>query len=326
MSPRFEGGLTATAGVLIALVMVGHRLLPNWRGVGNTLDSGLPWLGLVVPAMLLVALVRRSWLALAGAMVPAVMWAVMFGPAFVRAPGIAGIVPRDLRVVHQNVSYSNRDLATTAKALRATDADILVAVEVPDDPVLRNGTVDPVFGREISPGYPYQFPDNPGVAVWSRYPFDDRPRQVPGVPRSRQAVIRTPQGPVSFYAVHLASFRPGEPFVIANRNAEVEALARAIQADPSPRIIVAGDLNTATTDREMRRLTALLSPVSEEAGTGLQFTWPAKLPAVRLDHVLTRGFIALDSRVLPMTGSDHRAVLTDLRASVEVTGDSRVSR
>ena len=159
------------------------------------------------------------------------------------------------------------------------------------------------------------------MAVWSRYPFEDQPRQVPGVPRSRQAVIRTPQGPVSFYAVHLASFRPDEPSVIAHRNAEVEALARAIQADPSPRIIVAGDLNTATTDREMRRLTALLSPVSEEAGTGLQFTWPAKLPAVRLDHVLTRGFIALDSRVLPMTVSDHRAALTDLRVSVKATGD-----
>ncbi|MFI6795716.1 endonuclease/exonuclease/phosphatase family protein [Streptosporangium canum] len=312
MSTRFRGGLTAAAGALTALVLVGHRLLPNWRGMGNTLDSGLPWLGLAVPLLALVAFARRSWLALAGVMIPAVMWAVMFGPAFVRT---AATGPRDLRVVHQNVSYANGDLAATARALRATGADILVAVEVSADPVLENGAMDPVFAREIDPGYPYRFPGNPGVAVWSRYPFDGLPRSVSGVPRSQHAVLRTPQGEVSLYAVHLASFRPAQPSVIANRNAEVKALARAVREDPSPRIIVVGDLNTASTDRELGRLTALLSPVSEKAGTGLQFTWPAVLPAVRLDHVLTRGFTTLDSRVLPMSISDHRAILADLRVS-----------
>ncbi|MFJ2032129.1 endonuclease/exonuclease/phosphatase family protein [Streptosporangium sp. NPDC087985] len=301
-------------GASVALVLLGHRLLPNWRGMGNTLDSGLPWLGLAVPVLALVAFARWSWLALAGAVIPAVMWAMMFGPPFVRAPG-TGTGPRDLRVVHQNVDYTNSDLAATARALRATDADILVAVEVPDDPVLMDGTVDPDFAREINPGYPYRFPDNPGVAVWSRYPVEGRPQPVPGVVRSRHAIIRTPQGSVSLYAVHVASFRPDQPALIANRNAEVEALARAVQGDPSHRIIVVGDLNTATTDRELSRLTALLPSVADRAGTGLQFTWPSTLPVVRLDHVLTRGFTVLDSRVLSRTTSDHRAILADLRAS-----------
>ncbi|MDP9862296.1 MULTISPECIES: endonuclease/exonuclease/phosphatase family protein [Streptosporangium] len=312
MSPRFRGGLTAVAGVLVALVLAGHRQVPNWRGLGNTLDSGLPWLGLAVPALALAALARWSWLALTGVVIPAVMWAAIFGPAFVRT---AGAGPRDLRVVHQNVSYANGDLVATARALRAADADILVAAEIPDDPAPADGAVDSAFVREINPGYPHRFPGNPGVAVWSRYPFEGLPRPVPGVLRAQQAIIDTPQGPVSLYAVHLASFRPYRPSVIANRNAEVEALARAVRADPSPRIIVVGDLNTATTDRELSRLTALLSPVSEQAGTGLQFTWPDAWPAVRLDHVLTRGFTGLDSRVLPGSGSDHRAILADLRGS-----------
>ncbi|MBB4943790.1 vancomycin resistance protein VanJ [Streptosporangium album] len=312
MSPRFRGGLTAAMGATVALLLVGHRLLPNWRGMGNTFDSGLPWLGLAIPVLALVALARWSWLALAGVVMPAVMWAMMFGPTFVR---VTGAGPRDLRVVHQNVNYANGDLAATARALRATDADILMAAEVPDDPVLMNGTVDPAFAREIDPGYPYRFPDNPGVAVWSKYPVEGLPQPVPGVVRSRHAIIRTPRGPVSFYAVHLSSFRPDQPSVIAGRNAEMEALARAVQGDPSPQIIVAGDLNTATTDRELSRLTPLLSSVADRAGTGLQFTWPATLPIVRLDHVLTRGFTALDSRVLPMSGSDHRAILADLKVS-----------
>ncbi|MEV8637754.1 endonuclease/exonuclease/phosphatase family protein [Streptosporangium sp. NPDC051023] len=312
MRQRLRGGLVAVTGMLVALVLAGHRLLPNWRGWGNTLDSALPWFGLAVPLLAVVALARRSRLALAGVLVPAVTWGVMFGPAFVP---VARTGHRDLRVVHQNVNLANPDLAGTARALGATRPDILVAAELYDDPVLMNGTVDPAFAREIDPGLPYRFPDNPGIAVWSRYPFEGRPMPVPGVPRSRWATIRTPWGPVNLYAVHLASFRPGEPWVIAARNAEVEALAAAIRADHSPRIIVVGDLNTAATDREMLSLTETLTPAAEQAGGGLQFTWPAALPAVRLDHVLTRGFTALDSRVLPRSISDHRAILADLRVS-----------
>ncbi|MFF5206068.1 endonuclease/exonuclease/phosphatase family protein [Streptosporangium sp. NPDC000396] len=318
MARRLRGGLIAGGGALVAFVLAGHRSLPNWRGMGNTLDSALPWIGFAVPLLALAALARWSRLALAGVVIPAVTWVMIFGPAFVRT---AQTGPRDLRVVHQNVNFANGDLARTARALRATGADILVAAEVPDDPVLMNGTVHPAFAGPIDPGYRYRFPDNPGVAVWSRYPFEGRPRPVPGVERSRHAIIRTPRGEVSLYAVHLASFRPDQPSVIAHRNAEVEALARAVQADRSARVIVVGDLNTAGTDRELGRLTETLSPVSEKAGTGLQFTWPAVLPVVRLDHVLTRGFTAVDSRVLPMTVSDHRAILADLRVSA-AGGDS----
>ncbi|MER7206424.1 endonuclease/exonuclease/phosphatase family protein [Streptosporangium sp. NPDC000239] len=310
MAQRFRGGLVAAAGTLTALVLAGHQLVPNWRGWGNTLDSALPWFGLVVPLLAVAALARRSRLATAGALVPAVTWGVMFGPAFV--PVVRAGQP-DLRVVHQNVNMANPDLAGTARALRAARPDILVAAELYDDPVLMNGTVDPAFAAEIDPGLPYRFPDNPGIAVWSRYPFVGRPKSVPGVPRSRWATIRTPHGRVNLYAVHLASFRPGERWVIAERNAQVEALAAAIRADPSPRIIVVGDLNTASTDRELRALTETLSPAAERAGSGLQFTWPATLPLVRLDHVLTRGLEVLDSRVLPRSVSDHRPILADLR-------------
>ncbi|MBB4915508.1 endonuclease/exonuclease/phosphatase family protein [Streptosporangium saharense] len=310
MAQRFRGGVVAATGTLTALLLAGHRLLPNWRGWGNTLDSALPWLGLAVPLLAVAALARRSPLATAGVLVPAVTWGVMFGPAFVPAVR-AG--PPDLRVVHQNVNLANPDLPATAKALRAARPDILVAAELDDDPVLMNGTVDPAFAVRLDPGLRYRFPDNPGIAVWSRYPFVGRPRSVPGVPRSRWATIRTPHGPVNLYAVHLASFRPGERWVIAERNAQVEALAAAIRADPSPRIIVVGDLNTASTDREMGLLTETLSSAAERAGSGMQFTWPAALPLVRLDHVLTRGFEVLDSRVLPRSVSDHRAILADLR-------------
>ncbi|MFF4412199.1 endonuclease/exonuclease/phosphatase family protein [Streptosporangium sp. NPDC001559] len=310
MAQRFRGGLVAAAGTLTALVLAGHRLVPNWRGWGNTLDSALPWFGLVVPMLAVAALARRSRLATAGALVPAVTWGVMFGPAFVP---VVRAGPPDLRVVHQNVNMANPDLAGTARALRAARPDILVAAELYDDPVLMNGTVDPAFAAEIDPDLPYRFPDNPGIAVWSRYPFVGRPKSVPGVPRSRWATIRTPHGRVSLYAVHLASFRPGARWVIAERNAQVEALAAAVRADPSPRVIVVGDLNTASTDRELRALTETLSPAAERAGSGLQFTWPATLPLVRLDHVLTRGFEVLDSRVLPRSVSDHRPILADLR-------------
>ncbi|MET9067090.1 endonuclease/exonuclease/phosphatase family protein [Streptosporangium sandarakinum] len=309
MSPWTRGGPAAGAGVLVSLLIAGHGLLPDWRGLGNIVDSALPWFGLAAPLLVLAALARRSWAALAGALAVTVTWAATFGPAFLRDPATG---PRDLRVVHQNVDYFNPALPRTAAALRGTGADVLVVAELRDDPVLRDGTVDPGFARLIDAVLPYRFPDNPGVAVWSRYPFRDRPQPVPGVVRSRHAVLRTPWGDVSLYAVHITSFRP-EPSVIARRNAEMAALARAVAADPGPRVIVAGDLNTAATDRALRPLAATVTPVAEKAGTGLQLTWPAMLPLVRLDHVLTRGFTAVGSRVLPPTGGDHRAILADLR-------------
>ena len=84
-------------------------------------------------------------------------------------------------------------------------------------------------------------------------------------------------------------------------------LADAISNDPAQRLILAGDLNTASTDRSLEGLTGQLTE-ARSTGGGFGFTWPASLPMVRLDHVLSRGLTVTGSEVLGRTGSDHRPI------------------
>nr|WP_225980571.1 endonuclease/exonuclease/phosphatase family protein [Micromonospora sp. B006] len=107
------------------------------------------------------------------------------------------------------------------------------------------------------------------------------------------------------YVVHLGSARAGHT---ATRDQTVAALADAVRADPAERLVVLGDLNTATTDRVFDPLTRLLRDAQAEAGQGFGFTWPAELPVTRPDHVLYRGLTPTTAGVLRTPDSDHRAV------------------
>jgi vancomycin resistance protein VanJ len=97
----------------------------------------------------------------------------------------------------------------------------------------------------------------------------------------------------------------------AGRNRTLAALAGVVHADPAPRLLLAGDLNTATTDRQFTVL-APLTDTQQQAGAGFGFTWPARLPLVRPDHLLQRGLTTRHAWVVTAPGSDHRAVLADL--------------
>jgi vancomycin resistance protein VanJ len=50
----------------------------------------------------------------------------------------------------------------------------------------------------------------------------------------------------------------------------------------------------------------------QQAGAGFGFTWPARLPVLRPDHILHRGLTSRHSSVVVAPGSDHRAVVADL--------------
>jgi vancomycin resistance protein VanJ len=78
---RVGSAVTAVAAVALTAVLALHRLVPG--ALGTALDSGLPWLGLLVPALLAVAALRRSSRSFAVCLLPAVFWAAMFGPVLV---------------------------------------------------------------------------------------------------------------------------------------------------------------------------------------------------------------------------------------------------
>ena len=128
--------------------------------------------------------------------------------------------------------------------------------------------------------------------------------------RALRSVVRTPQGDVTVYVVHLGSARPGQT---ASRDRSLSATRKLIDADTSKRILLLGDLNTATTDRGMDELIPPLANAQLEAGSGFGFTWPSEFPITRPDHILYRGMTAVSATVAPAAGSDHRAALATFR-------------
>src|SRR4051812_37668475 len=72
---RRRGTLTTGGCVLLALVVQGHRLIPNTPGcLGSLADTLLPWTALALPALLATALLRRSPVATAACVLPISFW------------------------------------------------------------------------------------------------------------------------------------------------------------------------------------------------------------------------------------------------------------
>ncbi|MFG2167351.1 endonuclease/exonuclease/phosphatase family protein [Micromonospora chersina] len=295
-----RGLIVSLCAVLLAVLLVGHRAVPNVHGLGSLVDSATPLLGLGVPLLALAALLRRSRLALLVVLLPAVVWAALYGGAWL--PPATGAGATSLRVASQNLRSGNPDPAATLDALADADPDLIGLQEVDD-------------GERVAAALAGRYPHRATVStvgLWSRWPI----REAHGVDtglgweRALRAVVAAPQGDLAVYVVHLGSARAGHT---ATRDETVAALATTVRADDAPRLVVLGDLNTATTDRVFAPLTHLLRDAQADAGQGFGFTWPAGLPVTRPDHVLFRGLTPTAAGVLHTPDSDHRAVTAGFR-------------
>ncbi|WP_243709667.1 endonuclease/exonuclease/phosphatase family protein [Micromonospora sp. 15K316] len=295
-----RGWLLAGAAALLAAVLVGHRAIPNVRGVGSLVDSVTPLLGAGVPLLALAALLRRSRVALVAVLLPATVWAALYAGAWLRPTPAQGATT--LRVVSQNLRAGNPDPAATVRALASAGADLIALQEV---------TENDRVAEVLNPDYPHRARVST-VSLHSRYPIRDRVGVDTGLgwTRALRAVVAAPGGDLTVYVVHLGSARAGDT---ATRDQTVSALAARLRADPARRLLVLGDLNTASTDRMFAPLARLLDDAQADAGRGFGFTWPAAVPVTRPDHVLYRGLTATSAGVLRTPDSDHRAVTAGFR-------------
>ncbi len=155
--------------------------------------------------------------------------------------------------------------------------------------------------------YPHHFAVGT-VALWSRYPITDSARLDLdlGWYRALRATVNAPHGPVTVFVAHLGSVRPG---ATEDRDRSLRRLAELARAQSGP-VLVLGDLNTASTDREMALFQGF-----QDARSGFGFTWPAAFPVVRLDHVLYRGLTPGSATTSAANGSDHRAAVAGFTTS-----------
>jgi vancomycin resistance protein VanJ len=297
-SPWARGRIIASLAVLTGCLLAFHSAVPNTVGrLGSLLETFLPWLGLAVPLLLVLALLRRSATALVALLLPAVVWMGLFGGL----PGEGEAAAHDLTAVQHNVSDVNADPAGTARALAGSGPDLIALEELTSSAL-------PEYERALAPEYPYRAVRGT-VGLWSKYPLsqvgpvDIRPSGVGhdwnrGV-RSR---MRTPWGDVAVYVAHLPSVRVKlHGFSSGRRDESAGLLGAVLDAERLDEVILLGDLNGTLEDRGLGPVTSRLHTAEGD----FAFSWPAGFPVSRIDHIMARSATVTYVRTLPATGSDH---------------------
>lgn len=288
---------------LLAAMMLGHRFIPNrWYNLGSLIETFLPWFGLAIPVLVVLAAIRRKPIAIIVALLPALVWIKLYGgllPDKSEGPG-------EFRVLAHNVNADNVEIEATAEALVAEGADVLALVELSSEQMGE-------YERALAGSYEYSVAYGT-VALWSHHPIAGSGEidLELGWERAFRAVIDVEGRPVAVYVAHLPSVRVNaEGFTSDQRNLSAELLGEAVADEQLERVVLLGDLNGTMQDRALAPITYQLESAHAAAGQGFGFTWPASNPLARIDQVLYRGLEATGSTVLDPTASDHRPVEAD---------------
>ncbi|MFD4611734.1 endonuclease/exonuclease/phosphatase family protein [Streptomyces sp. NPDC058440] len=308
-----RGLLLAAFAVAIALVMVVHAQIPNRIGnLGSLIETFLPWAGLFVPVLLVLALVRRSATALIAVLLPVIVWLNQFGGLLTDKTGTGG----ELMVATHNVNADNPDPSGTARELAASGAQVLALEELKTSAL-------PAYERTLAPQYRYHSVQGT-VGLWSKYPISGvRAVDIKlGWTRAMRASVATPEGSVAVYVAHMPSVRVklNAGFTAAQRDESADALGEAIAGEQLPRVVLLGDLNGTMNDRSLNAVTSQMRSTQGAAGSGFGFSWPASLPMARIDQIMVRGVEPVSSWTLPRTGSDHLPIAARVNVTTSETG------
>ncbi|MFG2191293.1 endonuclease/exonuclease/phosphatase family protein [Streptomyces sp. NPDC048639] len=297
-----RGIVLAVFALVLAGLMVFHSRIPNAVGnVGSLLETFLPWIGLGIPVLLVLAIARRSATALIALLLPTVIWLNMFGGLVTSKASTSG----DLTVATHNVNAQNTDPAGTGRDVARSGADVVALEELTGDAV-------PAYEKALGRAYKYHSVQGT-VGIWSKYPLKDvRPVDIKlGWTRALRGTVDTPKGQVAVYVAHLPSVRVkfNAGFTAGQRDDSAHALGQAIAREPIGKVVLLGDLNGTMNDRALAPVTSpgssTMRSTQGAAGDGFGFSWPASFPMARIDQIMVRDMEPVSSWTLPKTGSDH---------------------
>ncbi|ANH38829.1 hypothetical protein I601_2411 [Nocardioides dokdonensis FR1436] len=310
--------------VLLAVTLVPALLLSVLRvaeleqGQAVRLVSFAPYAlpGYAAALLLLLAVVRRRraarvgvLLALAGLVVHAWWLAPLVTGPTTEADG------EPLTVMSSNLLRGRGDAAAVVAAAVADDVDVLVLQEVTAAVLadLDRAGLDELMPHRI--GHPDAgeppFADTVGTMVFARTPLEQPVRLGTELQSWRVEV----EG-LTLLALH--SNAPTDPAGWISDHAVLREAAR----DPEVDLLV-GDFNATLDHAPLQRLVSDgYRDAVEQSNAGWQPTWPDNglfkglplPPLVAIDHVLTQpGLAATGVWTVPIEGTDHRAILVELR-------------
>ncbi|GAA0646429.1 teicoplanin resistance protein VanJ [Streptomyces thermocarboxydovorans] len=307
-----RGLVLAAFAVMLAVVMLAHAHIPNQVGnLGSLVETFLPWLGVFIPVLLLLALLRKSATALIATLLPVVVWLNLFGGLLTDKTSGGG----ELTVATHNVNAENPDPAGTAREVAASGADVLALEELKASAV-------PAYRDALRSTYRHHAVVGT-VGLWSKYPLSDVEAVDIrlGWKRAMRATVSAPGGQVAVYVAHLPSVRVKleAGFTARQRDKSADALGEAIAAEPLRNVVLLGDLNGTMNDRSLNAVTSQMRSTQGAVGSGFGFSWPASFPMARIDQIMVKGAEPTSSWTLPQTPSDHLPIAARVKLT---TGDS----
>jgi endonuclease/exonuclease/phosphatase (EEP) superfamily protein YafD len=306
-------GTIAAVALVVAALALAARYAPGVIRPVLVTAALAPYLMLGAPVSLIVFALERDWvLAAAAAAVTIAIVAVQL-PWYVRSAAVPGV---GVRVVSANLRYGRAD-ADAVVSLAREHADILAVQELTPE------KADQISAAGIGEILPYRVlrtREGPaGVGIWSRYPmtpgayFDEFWL---GLITARVRITDMP-AEATVVTTHMSAPWPEPIRGWRDDLARLATVLSELGTAAKGAVIVAGDLNATPDVLEFRRLLRNgYHDAAEQAGAGLTRTHPADIvipPVFAVDHILLRGGTATSVRTVAMKGSDHRALIADIR-------------
>lgn len=242
------------------------------------------------------------------------------------------------RILSFNVDSGFAGSERIAKAILNANPDIAFIQEA-------KGATE-ALKKALEAKYPY-IEDRPYSLVCSRFPIIETSqhakipiRDWPRSPRFQRHVVRLPLGPVAIYNVHPISprgalnlhrfrgafhaIRTGQAvndesiekleYNLELRRLQIESVARLALSESKP-VILSGDFNLPELSRVLHANLGEFQDGFKAAGGGFGYTFPTKLPWMRLDRVLASHDFHFVNFEMDCEGlSDHYCVVAELEA------------
>ncbi len=305
----------------VLVIWAGRRIGERWWL--TTWALYLPPLLFLTPCLIatLLALLRRRWRAFGGQMVVTALGVALLCQGAYRWPPAPG--RGELRVMTWNVMELKGNPDGVVATIRREMPDVLLLQEVRQQP-----RTDPVaWLASRLPGW--QSVRGADVAILSPHPLGPATAYSLGVRSSSRRALRAPirigARSVECLVAHFstADRQSAREAAWQHPRAQMEVSA-AVRAEQTTRLtsllsgiprplIVGGDFNSPPDSILDRAMTARLSSTFNAGGLGFGWSYPARLPLLRIDHVYVSADLRVrNCRVLPTLASDHRPMVIDL--------------
>lgn len=269
---------------LLILFLLLLRFRSQWQTLGIFLGLnlilGLPILGFEIPNLAKLRQVQKS--------------------------------PLSLKVMSFNVHYYSRRLVKALDLIKKEQIDVLLLQEIKGDDELMHTWL----ARELGGWHTFHAGE---TAIVSRWPLTNIRSVALPVEDWRRIISADVEGPERFrvLSIHwtIDPFFEGGDALKKGADAQRQNLEAMLQeaAKTDLPLVVGGDFNNPPRHGLSRQLSQKMTNCFESVGWGPGWTFPSRLPVLRIDHLLVnKGFTPLSCWVGPDVGSDHRPLIAEI--------------